>query len=160
MRSATSNCGTKVAFDPRQLVDATIEMSAGISRPKSVEWRLKDAARGRPFRPLGAYPEIAEACAEAGSSFYNVTKPLTVMLAHLRRRFRKMSKVEMRDALVKAKKESDDAEACALTLALSVNRPEVSALSAFDKEATEAIMALEEARQVVEDRLCEMSEGK
>lgn len=148
------------ATEIKDLNSAFIGMASEITRPKAVRWMLDAAAQGKPVRVLGSYPRVAEECAEAGASFYNVTQPLNVMLAHIRRRFGKMSKLEMRDALCRAKKESDDAEACALTLALSVNCPGVSALSAFDREATEAIAALEDARQLVEDKLCAMREAK
>lgn len=140
----------------KDLVEAYAGMATGITRPASIRWRLDDANKGRPVKPLGSFPEVAEACIDSGGSFHHVTRPLTVMLAHLRRRCTGKVSGDIRQALMNAKRESDEAEACALRLALSVNSPEASDLLAFDKEATDAMLALAKAREIVEDRLIEL----
>lgn len=135
---------------------AMSEMATGIKIPKSVAWRLYDSKRGRIAQPLGSYPEVAEACIDANGSFFHIARPLNVMLAHLRRRcVGKMSR-DLRAALCAVQKEDSEAEACALTLALSVERPGVSDLLSFDREASEAELALAKAREIVADKIAEL----
>jgi hypothetical protein len=76
------------------------------------------------------------------------------MMAHLRRRFGKLSKKEMRDALPTMKAECDEAEAIGLRVALSVSAPAVSDLHTLERETTEAILALEAVREIVQDEIC------
>lgn len=141
-----------------ELSTAFVGMSNGISRPKSVQRKLEDAARGRLKKPLGSFPEVAEACVENGGSFFHIARPLTVMLAHLRRRCSNKLPSDMKTALMTAKCESDEAEVCAFRLALEVNCPSASDLRSFEKESIEAELALAKAREIVEDRLASMGE--
>lgn len=135
---------------------AIIGMSTGITRPVSVQRKLEDIARGRTVNAWAHIPEIAEACIDSGGSFHHVTRPLTALVAHLKRRARGKLSQDMKPAIIELKKQCDDAEAMALTLAYSGAVPEASVLVAFDKEADEAIFALEHAKELAEDRLAEM----
>lgn len=157
---ATGNGTSSTASVSAQLRDAFIGMAGEITRPRQVRWHFEDAARGRSVRPLGAYPQIAEECADAGASYFNVSRPLSVMLAHLRRRYRKLSGADFKEALCTMKREADEAEAAGLTLAFSVSNPSATALVGFEREATEAIQALEVAKELAADRLCEMQEAR
>jgi hypothetical protein len=80
----------------------------------------------------------------------------SAMLAHLRRRCSGKMSQDMKDVLLNAKKEGDEAEACALRIAFAASDPAVSDLAAFDREADEAILALETAKEVAEDRMASM----
>lgn len=135
-------------------------MATGIDRPKSVEWRLEDAARGRPCRPLGNFPDVAEACIDNNGAFHFVAAPLNVALSHIKRRFRGKMPNDMKSALCAVQKEQAEAECAELNLALSVNRPERSVLAAFIKEEREAMLAEEHVVELAEDRLCEMQEAR
>lgn len=157
-RSNGDTRATKIADS--DLADAFKGMSAGITRPRSIRWYLDDAVSGKPVKPLGAFPRIAEEVIEAGGSFHNVTRPLTVMLAHLRRRCRGKMSGDIKQVMVTAKRESDQAEVCAFRLALSMNCLGASDLSALSKEATEASLEWEKVRELADDRLLEIQEGK
>lgn len=135
---------------------AMSEMATGIKIPKSVAWRLYDSKRGRIAHPLGSYPEVAEACIDAGGNFHHITRPLSVMAAHIRRRMSNKLPGDMKSALLSVKKECDEAEAMALTLAFSGNVPDASALVTSIKEDSDAILALEKAKEIAEDRLAEL----
>lgn len=142
--SATENDPIRLAFSA---------MATGIKIPKSVAWRLYDSKRGRVANPLGSYPEVAEACVEAGGSFHHITRPLEIMLAHLKRRCTGKLPGDMKTALLSVKKECDEAEAMALTLAFSGNVPDAAALVNSIKEDSDAILALEKAKEIAEGLL-------
>lgn len=138
-----------------ELVDAYAGMATGISRPQSVKWRLDDANRKRSLKPLGSYPEVAEAVAEAGGSFFHISRPLNVMLAHLRRRCVGKLPGDMKSALLSVKKECDEAQSCGLNVALTLANPEPSTLLALIKEEHDAIIAEEKLVEIAEDILQE-----
>lgn len=143
-------------FVRADLVDAFKGMATGITRPQSIRWRLDDAVKGKSVKPLGAFPEVAEAIIEDGGNFFHIARPLNVMLAHLRRRCVGKLPGDMKSALLSVKKECDEAESMALTLAFSGNVPDASALVTSIKEDSDAILALEKAKEIAEDRLAEM----
>lgn len=147
MQAATKNEALRLAFS---------QMATGIKIPKSVAWRLYDSKRGRIAQPLGSYPEVAEACIDAGGNFHHITRPLSVMAAHIRRRMGNKLPDDLRTALKSVQKEESEAGACALTLALEVKCPSASDLLAFEKEASEAEMALAKAREIVADKIAEL----
>lgn len=140
----------RVIPDNTALREAMSEMATGIKIPKSVAWRLYDSKRGRVALPLGSYPEVAEACIEAGGSFHHIKRPLEVMLAHIKRRCTGKLPGDMKSALLSVKKECDEAETMALTLAFSGELPSASALVNSIKEDDDAILALEKAKELEE----------
>lgn len=147
MRSATKIADLDLAFRG---------MVSEISRPKRVKWMFDDAATGKKINPLGRFPDVAEACLESGASFFHIARPLNVMLAHLRRRCVGKLPGDMKSALLSVKKECDEAEAMALTLAFCGEIPSASALVTSIKEDSDAILALERAKEIEEDKLAEL----
>lgn len=135
---------------------AIIGMSTGITRPQSVQRKLEDIARGRTVNAWAHIPEIGEACIDNNGSFHHISRPLTAMLAHWRRRCVGKLPGDMKSALLSVKKECDEAEAMALTLAFCGEIPSASALVTSIKEDSDAILALEKAKEIAEDELAAM----
>jgi hypothetical protein len=151
MNSATGMLRQEPGFDVRQSVnDAFVGMASSIPRPPRVRWLLEDAARGRPVRPLGRFIEVAEACIEAGAEYHDVTAPLEVMRAHIRRRYGMIGGC-LKTAIAKAEKEEADAECAETGLAFEVGSPSHATLAAYVKEKTEQILAEEAALQIAKD---------
>jgi hypothetical protein len=132
------------------LRDAWLGMAGQVSRPQSHKWRFDDAVKGRPMRFLGSYPEVAEACIEAGAEYHDVTAPLEVMRAHIRRRYGMIGGC-LKTAIAKAEKEEADAECAETGLAFEVGSPSHATLAAYVKEKTEQILAEEAALQIAKD---------
>lgn len=137
----------------RELSTAFVGISHGITRPKSVQRKLEDAARGRLRNPLGSYPVVAEECAKAGGGWFYVTRPLFVQLARLRKIFGNRSVCSLEEALMIAKKEEAEAGCAELSLALSVNGPEHSVLASYIRETREEIEAETRAVEIAEEML-------
>lgn len=150
----TNGQGVATKMDDYRMAFA--EMTTGIKVPKSIGWRIADAKRGRTVKPLGEYPAVADVIIDSGGSYHYVAGPLVKLLAHFRRRCTGKMPADMKSALLNAKKESDEAESVGLTLAFSGQHPDASTLAQFTKEADEAVLALEKAKELAEDRLAEM----
>jgi hypothetical protein len=133
-----------------QLRDAWLGMAGRIARPQTHRWRFDDAAKGRPMKFLGSYPEVAEACVEAGASFHDIARPLTVMLAHLRRRCG-VGGGCLKTAIANAEKEEGEAEAAEMLLALSLDNPDPRLRADFIREKREQLAAEENVLELVED---------
>lgn len=148
-RTATRESATESA----DLLLAFSQMPTGIKKPARLAWKFYDANRGRPVKPLGSFPEVADACIDAGGSQYFVEQPLRAMWAHIRRRFRGKYAPDLKSALVIARREESEAECAELNLALSVNGPEHSVLVSYVKETREEIIAKEHLVELAEDLL-------
>lgn len=146
----------RTATESSDLLLAFSQMPTGIKKPARLAWKFYDANRGRPVKPLGSFPDVADACIDAGGAQHFVEQPLRVAAAHIRRRFRGIRKAfspDLTQALVVAQREEGEAECAELNLALSVNGPEHSVLLAYVKETREEIVAKEHAVELAEDLL-------
>lgn len=126
-------------------------MTAEITRPARIRWRLDDAAKGRSCRPLGAYPEVATACIEGGASFTNVARPLHVELARLRSLCNRKG-APLAEAFITESREQGDAELAQMELAECIQNPPRSTLERYIREArqySDALMSAIEAAEGV-----------
>jgi hypothetical protein len=132
-------------------------MAQGIKKPARVASKLYDAARGKIKRPLGSYPEIAVECIDAGGSYHNVVRPMTRLLAHLRRRCSSKLPGDIKNALTYAAEQRAEAVCPELSLALSAHSPEHTTLANYIKEKSEELIAEQRVIELAEDRLAEMT---
>jgi hypothetical protein len=81
----------------------------------------------------------------------------SAMLAHLRRRCSGKMSQDMKDVLLNAKKESDEAEACALRIAFAASDPAASDLAAFDQRSRRSHPRVwRRAKEIAEDHMASM----
>lgn len=146
----------RTATESSDLLLAFSQMPTGIKKPARLAWKFYDANRGRPVKPLGSFPDVADACIDAGGTQHFVEQPLRVAAAHIRRRFRGIRKAfspDLSQALVVAQREESEADVSELNLALSCANPDTSVLLAFVKDKREEIVAEEHVVELAEDLL-------
>lgn len=136
-----------------ELVDSFAAMCEVGKRPRSLKWKLGDAARGKPVRPLGTYPRVAEDVLEAGGNWYRVTRPLYVQLARLRQICFGGKSLPMPERIRVVAKESAESDVAITCLALAGEHASTSDLATADREIREELVEKEMLVEEIERRL-------
>lgn len=137
---ATDSALANVRSDLRA---AYVRMCRDISR---VDWSQHDAARGRPVRVLGRFPEVADKCLAAGASLAHVEEPLHLELARLRAICQRQG-APLAEAFLRETVEQGEHEVAQMRLAECITHPTKALLDSYISEAVEYQQALSDALQ-------------